>query len=631
MLAKRIFLVTFCLSLCAKIFFLVFQYNLMRAPRMGDDALTYQWKSHVLFNQTEFYNSKLYLNLKELSARSSNENDWIENRFAMRAVGIFSIPHSILTQVFLAAGTSLQLNFFLTELFIALLFSIAIARFSLVFLNYYEASVAVFLTVFTFDRFVPTNLALGLSIWCWMVCLKDTAKGAALRRGMIFLTSLLASLVHPVGKAFVFICSPTLLSSKKLIDLGFLIGGVLVAILIECSLPQDIDFIVRGTARLNISISTLTWNLSGIYKLFVHEILYFVTIASAIGLLSFRLIKTKRLDQLEILIFGLFSFLLATLFHELPGYELEAFSRIIPPLYIVSVIYLIKLKLNIIFELPKKILAVALISLSMVVWIPGFIRVYQLSLKNIYGRPYFFDEKELPQLLAALRSDPKPIIFAETDFSLFYTMIFNGSDLDIFPSNYLQSQQSFTIFDNRPEMYVCGPYPRWLNPTSILKDKRIGKVFHGFFLDRKSELRLSGVAPKMLELQITSDGNAGEFDVIYKQGNCGYTKKYKVVKKGTFQFDSLPECKNEKSVLTIKTPVVLKIVAAKTNPTSETVWPWDSGIQVHYMRGGSSFEEQFSFDDYIRKHHLPSLPENYQLTSVLPDQSGLICGKYLIK
>jgi hypothetical protein len=464
-----------------------------------------------------------------------------------------------------------------------------------------------------------------------MFCLKETTEGAARRRVMIFLTSLLASLVHPVGKAFVFIGSPTLLSTKKVMDLVSLIGGILLALIIEYSLPQEIDFIVKGTAGLNISIDTLNWNLSGIYKLFIHENLYFLTIVAVIGLSSARFVKTKRLDQLELLILGLFSFLLATLFHELPGYKLEAFSRIIPLLFIVSVIYLIKLKLKLFFKLPKKLLVVTLIAISLIVLIPGLMRVYQLSLRNIYGRPYFFNEKQLPALLASLRSDSKPIIFAETDFSLFYAMIFDGSDLDIFPSNYLQSQQSFTAFDNRSELYVCAPYPRWLNPTSRLRDKGIGKVFHGFFLDRKSELRLSYAGSQMLELQLTSDSNAGQFDVIFKQGNCGYTKKYKLAKKGTFQFDSLPECKDEKSFLTIKTRVALRIVAAKTDLASATEWPWTSEIQVHYMRAGSSFEEQFNFDNYIRKEHLPNLPENYQLSSVLPDQSGLICGKYIIK
>ena len=606
--------VVICLFI--KLIFVLIPFYEMNGPRMGDDSLTYQWKGHLLFNQSEYYQSKTFTNLKSLSEKPV-PNEWLRNRFEMRSTSLYAPLYSALNYSISKLGQTLQFNDALSEVIVGFFFTLGIAFFYINVSSPLVACFSLLITSIMFDRMNASHLTQAFAFFSWGLILES--KNIKSTFGYAWLNFFM-TLAHPVGKAYAVQATLLTFIKGKLSTVILPLMGIILALVFEYIISFKHGHVFMGGGGLSLKLETFLVNFKALF-----HFCYIYYLQTAICLLAFifltiKICRYKNLTSFEILLSTSFVLTMISLFHDVPGHPIEAFTRFFFPLTYLSIPFVLDKYLGL--KLKRMVTAFIILLLS-VLMSHGLLKPFLKTIKtNISKRSYFFDEDKLRHLLKSKELQRLPVIFAESDYSMFYTMMFKSYKLNTF--SFSSFQQDPSLFYHEKRVIVCSPMTRMLNPASLFGTSQFSPAFHGLIVNHKYSPTI--VSPYLEEITFFFESEHGaqlkfiktDADTV-SEGLLHINKDAKI----NYRFSFTPS--SFKKELRFKSNEVVKITRMKSDE-NDLLWPWMLKTQVKYNSSGNIFK--FDYDE-INEVEFKFKLRGYSFQQLISDDSGLVCATYI--
>lgn len=594
-------------SLLIKLFFVLFPLPYMQGPRMGDDALTYQWKAHLLFNQGKFYTSKTFENLAT-GQQYKKINQWLSDRVTMRAVPIYGPLYSLAAYSAQKMSISLKAQYAILETLLALLYTYAVFVAIRAVASPSTTVLSLLITAFYFDRFSPTYLSLGFALITWANLLNPATTPSLAR---VIILSTLVTLGHPVGKAYALVSLALYFlrtrSYKTLVGLA----ALALTITAEKWLDQNPGITASGVGGFSLEWHAFFWNLRNLPKFMYANWAQSSFIVLGLFVLVHRLIIHRRVELTDYLILGLTSLSFASMFHIVPGHRLEVFFRFHLPLAVLVVPYTLShiFSFSLIKKIPTRFALFLILLPCFYVQLPIY---WEKVFTPIKAHAYFLNEERLSQYFL----DPRfsgPVVFAESDYALFFSMIYGHYHHDLYSNNLLQNR--LDLIPGTSKIIGCSPLTRKLNPSAHFGGRRLMVPKHGLHILPSETLTVHFTKNEPLNIEfrgptgpnVTATTECGEIFSGAQQvrfvpygGLC--------LTGGKINFTSL---------------VPLQMTSLK-KPLQDTDWPWLSDISVTQTYDKSQLQIDFNLEK-INAEEFRFLPSPYTIKSVLRDDAGLVC------
>jgi hypothetical protein len=441
MLGSRLYIFGCVLFVLAKLYLVLPTTYAVGVPRLGDDALVYLWKGH-LAGLGGIQSHRGLTDIVEQRVRQDDPSPDLNLKRAQvsqRTVGDSQYVYSRVTQLFGSFIGDPKWVFFATELVGIFLMAVGISWFLAELVGKSAAGLALIFLAFAIlpnqgmYAFIPSTLALSAALCLWAYLWRNPFSP---KLWGIALATFIILGIHPIGLLYVLL-TPLMLVVRLNYSFSDYTTSVRVAkVFLMCisglalsavyrnldptilTAPNAIEgSIAHGSEIFKNLGSSAGWIFDPIIR---KNLLLFACLAvSAVILKTF--IVPPCIRNLGV---GTLLVLAGSLYFYLPGYPAELFSRVFVFAFIILSGVVARLAL-VCWEGPMKRswLAVAAFSMGTLLSAIHWVLDYVPHVMN--WRKESISAITLKERLEELDSS-RPIVYAETDYSLTYSMLQGG-------------------------------------------------------------------------------------------------------------------------------------------------------------------------------------------------------------
>ncbi len=621
----------------------------LNIPRLGDDALVYLWKGAL--NRSWYATGSPAV--EDVAIQTSLADNpparvgELRSRVAGRINGTYGPLYDLLPRAALSLHLPLKWTFALTEIVGVLVMAGGIAAFLSVLVGKDAAGVGLLLLAFAIlpaqgiSSFIPSTLAMSLTLLIWAALLSYGEKVPAL---LIWGTAALILGIHPIGQLYVLLTVPihgialggarAMLRPRHLVLYGGLVTLALIAAVLPFLIPRLSVLGAGGRGSIALG-ATFLENIRRVGSHFKDPILrknvLLVVLLGCALVMNPRAVLTRRI----VLVLGVLgAAMVAALFHGLPGYPGELFSRLFVPAVVVAaglagrfVVCWVGARI----PLPVLVgLGVVSLAGTGVLWVNEWFHALNLRTEVVF-------EDRVRASLAGLR-DGATVLYEDTDTALLVSLLSGGGRFGAIAYPALAGTPSLDplVQLRQPEVIVV-PAFRGLNTLAVQRTKNLTARRHGFFLPAVDRLILRpspGQRVSDLHLYVRTGQSPVTLRLSGDGSELGRTS-LRVERDVSAHFDGWVRVWDPRMVGAPEIAVILPdawgwIEGIATEPPRDRVrWPWTSEVEVKYhargrppMKGGSLV---FSVKRLLAENGADELEALVQREApVVSDDSGLV-------
>ncbi|MFZ6016092.1 MAG: hypothetical protein ACOYU0_00450 [Nitrospirota bacterium] len=647
--SHRLFYIGIVIFILAKLYLVIMSTAALNTTRLGDDSLVYLWKGAL----NSFGYEKSLPALKDILAQrclNDNPSEKIElSRWntALRTTGTITPVYDFITRISLSTGLSMKWAFALTEVSGIIAMAAGFSAFLYMVVGPAAAGLGLGLLAFAIlpnqgiYAFIPSTFALSLSMLLWAYLIKTKYDARLL---FVFIASVFISGIHPIAKVYllmgIFIHAISFGTIKQvLIGRNILLyGGIGCAILIQSIIPLIFPNLEVPPSELLGKVASLDGfrlNLSAILPLIRDPFIRKNLLLVALFLIALLFYMEKIFSSNLILITLLIIIMMAiSLFHYLPGYPAELFTRLMVPFAVIvagigSKFVLLQMKSSKYKRIKLLSLIIGYIT-TMVLWVGSYVfHVMNWRTEVIRDEPLKSQHQRL--------SENTNILYVETDIALQASLLQGGYKFGVVAYPMIKNTISLDYILNKkkPEVMVM-PNFRSLNSLSTNRIKNFKLRRHGFNFEATDYIVIESQEGKTMSslylfINNLSDNAILTMQVFSINHGTGFSESKISVQpnfKGWLKVLDHPEgVKTVRIVLPEQNGWVEGV--ATEPPSAHIYWPWKSGAAIKYhMRNKpvhKVLEIQFTLERLLSEYDAVELGSVIsEPVFVISDDSGLV-------
>ncbi|MCB0403335.1 MAG: hypothetical protein KDD51_01020 [Bdellovibrionales bacterium] len=608
-------------------YFIILPAAVMKCPRLGDDSLFYLSKGYGFFTRYG-EGSPLRASFKNLLETTQTKNEaslrqrW---RISNQITGTLNPMYDLLTGLVLKIGLPVQWSFAVMELCCALLMTVGIAYFLSGLFGVAAAGLASVSLGFAIlpnqglHYFIPSTFTLSLALIGFGYLLRPRTK---LGDGILVASSFYFGGLHLISRAYLglaiailWLVSETPRRRKIGLTVTFLASAWL-----WWFLPKHTLFFSPPLAS---DLGGIAGADSIIENFHVASVMLAATLRKNLWLLLGLLLllqprEIPRKTRLTTVLFT--SLLLVSLFHVLPRYPAETFSRLLVLIVILGSglmgSYVVDRVQSSRLRWPLAVLVTGALGLSMGHW-------NRTLYSNMNERQSVLDAEALKKTLKSLPSHSS-LLYAETEIALRFAMAYGASQFAGLPYPMLAGSDDLSAhFKKASADYTVVPNFEHLNVIDALGIATAQRRRHGFPAQWVQTLELSGVLPAHPLLYI-ENANA-EVEILVQ----GQRLERVVVPAGFEGWMALSDLGSNPKSLVITLPKTgLWVSGLRSESQARDIrWPWSTPLRVRakgYPEFAFELVYDFSLAGILKHHGAQELIPFEADSKVLSDGSGLV-------
>lgn len=634
----------------AKLYLVIMSIVAINTTRLGDDSMVYLWRG--VLNSLKYDRSMPSLQdilaQRHLDDDSDEKIEWIRSSVAQRTIGTITPAYDFITRASLSTGLSMKWAFALTEILGVFAMAAGFAAFLNMIVGPSAAGIGLTLLAFAIlpnqgiYAFIPSTFALSLSMLLWAYLMKAKSD---VRPVIVFTASLFISGIHPVSKVYLLMGIVIHVIAMRNIKAFFnrrnllLYGSILCAILITNLIPHLFPSLAPPPSALLGKIALLqglNLNISAVFPLirdpFIRKNILLV-ILFLLALLFYRkeIFASKNLSWLLLLITGIMA---VSVFHFLPGYPAELFTRLIVPFTVIAAGTggrFIQIQTE--SGKYKKIVATAFIIgilITSALWIGDYVfHVMNWRAEIIKDEPLKSQLQRLPE--------NANILYIETDIALQSSLLQGGYKFGAVAYPMLKETKSLDVILNekKPEAMVL-PNFRQLNSLAANRIKNFRGRRHGFNFKATDYIVIESQEGKTMSSLYLFINNSSDNAILTTQvfsinHGSGFSESKISVQPNYKGWYKMLDCPRGVKTVRIVLPEQNGWIEGVTTepPSAHIYWPWNSGVTVTYHMRKKPAEKvvkiQFSPEKLLSEYDAVDLMDVIaKPASVMSDDSGLV-------